>query len=329
MNGCRPTWRSILLAVVYLAAQPWTEIGAKASERVYKVGSIAYGKAGGPGYTRRSWREELRQLGYVEGRNLVVEERFAEGSAARAVELASELVRLNVDVIVAQATPTAHAVKSVTRTVPIVVAAADPVGTGLVASLARPGGNITGISNNLLEPAAKRLELLREAIPGLDRVAYLASTQDPAAPLFVQQVTDAGRQLGVAIEPVFVEGPAQFDAAFAAIRAARAKAILVQPLFTIDRAAVLALARREGLPVASDFRVFAESGALLAYGLDGAEHQKRIAAFIDRILKGARPADLPMEEPTKYELVVNLRTAKELGITLPQALLLRADEVIE
>jgi putative tryptophan/tyrosine transport system substrate-binding protein len=323
-----PRRRLLAIAASWIAA---TVIPAEtlASEKVFKVGSIAYGKAGGARYTPGSWREELARLGYVEGGNLIVEERFAEGSAARAAEHARELVGLKVDVIVTQATPTAHAAKSVTSTVPIIVAAADPVGTGLVASLARPGGNITGISNNLLEPAAKRLELLREAMPGLDRVAYLASTEDPAAPLFVRQVEEAGRRLGVVVAPVFVDGAAGFDQAFAAIRAARAQAVLVQPLFTIDRTALLALAQRDALPVASDFRVFAESGALLTYGLDGTEHQKRLASFIDRILKGAAPASLPMEEPTKYELVLNLRTARELGIALPQALLLRADEVIE
>lgn len=304
-------------------------IGAIASERVFKIGSIVYGRQGGAGFTRGSWREELGRLGYVEGRNLIVEERFSDGSPERATEHAIELVRLNVDVIVAQTTPTAHAAKSVTGTVPIVVSAADPVGTGLVSSLARPGANVTGISNNLLEPTAKRLDLLREAMPGLDRVAYLATTKDPAAPLFVRRVKEAGSRLGVAVEPVFVEGAAEFERAFIAIRAAGAKAVLVQPLFTVDRAVLLALAHQHALPLASDFRVFAEGGALLTYGLDALEHQKRLANFVDRVLRGANPAELPMEEPTKYDLVLNLRTARALGIELPRSILLAADEVIE
>jgi putative tryptophan/tyrosine transport system substrate-binding protein len=303
---------------------------AVAAERVFKIGAIAQGKlGGGQGFTRSSWRDEMRALGYVEGRNLVIEERYAEGSPARALEVARELVALSVDVIVTQATPTAHAAKSATTSIPIVISAADPVATGLVDSLARPGGNITGISLNLLEPAGKRLELLREAIPGLDRLGYLASTRDPAAPFFVQQIERAGRSLGVAVHPVFVAGPEQFEAAFAAMRSSGARAVLVQPLFTIDRAAILALAERERLPVASDFRLFAESGALLSYGLDGVEHNKRLAAIIDRVLKGARPADLPIEEPTKYELVVNQKAARSLGIALPASVLLRADEVID
>jgi putative ABC transport system substrate-binding protein len=211
-------------------------------------------------------------------------------------------------------------------------AAADPVGTGFVASLARPGGNITGLSMMMPDLAGKRLELLRDVLPGVTRVAFLAHGGDPAHRRFLEETQVAARKAGVQIQSVVVRSPDEFDGAFSAMVGERAGALIVQPLFVIvpeHRRRVVDLAARNRLPAISDFREFADAGALMSYGPHGLDQIRRAAIYVDKILKGGKPADLPVEQPTRFELVINIKTAKALGVTLPQSILIRADQVIQ
>jgi putative ABC transport system substrate-binding protein len=281
-----------------------------------------------PEHTQARFRKALRDLGYVEGQNILVEYRSAPaGQTDRLADLATELVRLKVDVIVAQFTPSAQAAKRATADIPIVMApAGDPVGTGLVASLARPGGNVTGLSGMGAELSGKLLQLIKELLPAVTRVAALVHTTDPFARPFLDQIRSAARSLGVQIQPVVVGGPEEFDGAFAAMVKERAGAVLVQGLLATKRTADLAVKHR--LPAFSAGRTFAETGGLMSYAANADDIVRRAAVYVDRILKGAKPADLPVEQPTKFELVINMKTTNALGLKIPQSLLLRADEVI-
>jgi putative tryptophan/tyrosine transport system substrate-binding protein len=277
----------------------------------------------------KALREGLRELGYAEGQNLVFEFRSADGNADRLPNLAAELVRLPVDVIVATFTPCALAAKQATTTVPIVMAAvADPVGSGLVQSLARPGGNITGFSNMAAEIAGKSVELLRDMLPSLKRVAVLANPLDPFTRPFLEQVNLAGRTIGIEIAPIaMARGPDEVEAAFALIAQERSQAVVVQGIFFSKTVADLALRHR--LPSASVLRQFAQAGGLVSYGADVPDIFRRCAVVVHKILQGTKPADLPVELPTKFELVINLNTATSLGLDVPWFLQQRADEVIE
>ncbi len=278
-------------------------------------------------------RQGLRELGYVEGQNIVIEHRFAEGKVDRLPDLAAELVRLKVDIIVARTTPVVQAAKNATSTIPIVIAAADPVRLGFVASLARPGGNITGTSSIMPELAGKRLELLREILPKLSRVAFLAHGGDPAHRLFIKEAQAAGESIGVQIQPLVVQGPDEFKGAFSAMARERAGALIVQPLFsnTLGQGPLIAdLATKSRLPTISDPREFAEAGGLMSYGPDTlAFWGRRLPIYVDKILKGTKPADLPVEQPTKFDFIINLKTAKQIGLTIPPNVLVRADKVIK
>ena len=274
-------------------------------------------------------REGLREFGYAEGQNFAFEVRSADGNTDRLPELASELARLPVDVIVATFTPCALAAKQATTTIPIVMAAvADPVGSGLVQSLARPGGNITGFSNMAAEAARKSVELLRDMLPSLKRVAVLANPLDPFTTPLLQQVRLAGQTTGIEIAPVaMARGPNEVGAAFAKMTEERAEAVVVQGIFFSRTVADLAAKYR--LPSASVLRQFAEAGGLMPYGADVPDIFRRCAALIHKILQGMKPSDLPVELPTKFELVINLKTAKAFGLDVPWFLQQRADEVIE
>jgi putative tryptophan/tyrosine transport system substrate-binding protein len=284
-----------------------------------------------------AFRQGLRDLGYVEGSNLVIEYRSAEGKVERLPALAAELIALNVDVIVAVTTPATLAAKQATRTIPIVfVGAADPVGSGLVATLARPGGNVTGLTNLSAELGGKRLELATQVVPGVSRVAVL---YQPGA--FVERTekdmlkaTDvAARALGVRLQVVEARGPADFDRAFSDMTRARAGAltVLTSPIFNtpVERGRLVDLAAKTRLPTVYPWREGVDAGGLMSYGPSNAELWRRAATYVDKILKGAKPGDLPVEQPTKFELVINLKTAKALGLTIPPSLLSRADEVIQ
>jgi putative ABC transport system substrate-binding protein len=278
-------------------------------------------------------RVGLRTLGYVEGHNLVIEYRSAEGRFDRLPDLAAELVRLHVDVIVALVTQASLAAKNATSTIPIVMmAVGDPVGAGLVASLARPGGNVTGTSGMAVEVASKLLELLQQVAAKIHRVSVL---WNPANAVFQGQMVKAteaaGRSMGIQLQMLAARDVKEIDRAFAALTKGRAEALIVlpDPVFVAQHSRIAAFAARSRLPSVSGSRGYAEEGGLITYGPDFFELGRRTAAYVDRILKGAKPGDLPIEQATKFELAINLKTAKALGLTIPSSLLQRADQVIE
>ena len=291
------------------------------------VGVLVIGKPD-PSAILQRFREELRKLGYVEGRNIRVEIRSADGNLDRLPALAAALVRDQVDVIAALFTPAVLAAKAATSAIPIVmIGAGDPVGMGLVTSLARPGGNITGMAGLTAELAAKQVELLKEALPNLSRIAALCNAADPFSKPFLVQIEHAGRAQRIDIVPVEVAAGASLDAAFPAMAADKIGAVIVQPSLPLAHVAQLALRYR--IPAVSPNGPFAGAGGLMSYANAPEEGPRLAASFVDRILKGAKPADLPVEQPMRYRLLVNLKTAKALGLTLPPAFMLRADEVIE
>ena len=279
-----------------------------------------------------AFRQGLRELGYAEGQNIAIESRFAEGKWDQLPGLAAELVRVKVDVIVTYTTPATQAAKQATGTIPIVVATViDPVAAGLVASLAHPGGNITGLSQMVPELVGKQLEVLKEVAPKISRVALLSNPANPAHALAIRDVKAAARSLGVQLQLLEARGPSEIESAFAAMTTERAGAVivLVDSMLIDHRTRIADLAARRRLPTVSATIETAEAGGLMAYGPSVRDMFRRAAAYVDKILKGAKPADLPIEQPTKFELVINLRTARALGLTIPQSLLFRADEVIQ
>ena len=280
-----------------------------------------------------AFRQGLRELGWVEGQNIVIDYRYAEGRVDRLPDLAAELVRLKVDLIVSWGTQGVTAAKNATETIPIVmIAVRDPVGTGLMASLARPGGNVTGVSGYAgLEIVAKQLELLKETVPKIRRVAILSNPTNAYHQLAIRDVNVAARSLGVQLQLLEARGPNEFDGAFAAMAKERVGALLVlsDAMLNSHRTRLADLAARSRLPAAYGVRESVEAGGLMSYGPSFLDLFRRSAAYVDKILKGAKPGDLPVEQPTKFELVINLKTAKALGLTIPQSLLQRADEVIQ
>ncbi len=272
-------------------------------------------------------RDALRERGYVEGENVQFTVRSAGGKPDLSRGLADELVRLPVDIIVVWQTPAAFAASQATTQIPIVMGmVADPVGSGLIASLARPGGNITGLAGTTAELGAKILQLIREALPATRRVAILANATDPFTKTFVAQIELAGQALGIATQTQVVRGVEDYEGAFAAMKKERTDAVIVQP--SLPRKPAIELALKQRLPAMSPSLYFTGEGGLLSYAANLDDSYRRTAHFVERILKGAKPADLPVEQPTRFELRVNLVTAKALGISIPQSFLLRADEVI-
>jgi ABC-type uncharacterized transport system substrate-binding protein len=319
--------RAFVAGSVGLLAAP---LAAAAQERgkIPRVGVLVAESAPHP-FTE-AFRSGMRELGYVEDRNIAIEWRYADGLFSRAVELATELVRLHVDVIVAHHTPAVRASMNVTSSIPIVMSPAGaPLQAGLVKSLARPGGNVTGLSSMEAELGDKRLELLRSAMPRLHRVAILGAKTDPFTQPYVQDFQSAAARAGLQLQPVLVDGPDEFDGAFEAMRASGAQAVMIQPLFQPHTARIVELGAKHRLAIMSSYRDTTQAGGLLSYSADHAAYFQRAAMFVDKILKGAKPADLPIEQPTKFELVINLKTAKALGLTIPPAVLARADEVIQ
>ena len=308
---------------------------AARAQQAAKVPRIGYlqGSVATLPHLREAFRQGLRDLGYVEGRNIVVEYREAEGHAERFPALAADLVALKVDVIMVTNTPGALALKQATRTIPIVFTSADPVASGLVTSLARPGGNLTGLSGLSPELAGKCLELLKQAVPGVTRVAALWSRGygEPTDKNTLKEADVAARALGVQLQVVEARGPEDFDRAFADMSRARAGSLIVfgSNILIVERRRVVELAAKNRLPAVYQFREFVEAGGLMSYGSNFPDQVRRAATYVDKILKGAKPGDLPVEQPTKFEPVVNLKTAKALGLTVPQSVLARADEVIQ
>jgi putative ABC transport system substrate-binding protein len=307
---------------------------AQQAAKIARIGILALNRAAAP-HVPEAFLQGMRDLGYVEGRNLAIEYRDAEGKPERLHALAAELVSLKVDVILAGGTPQALAAKQAARTLPIVfVGAADPVTSGLVTSLARPGGNVTGLSILAPELVGKRLELLKQAVPEVSRVAVL--WQPGAMGERTEKDTQKGAEVAaraLGVRPQFVEarGPEDFDRAFSEMTRARAGALTVLPstMFSNERRRLVDLAAKNRLPAVYQSREFVDAGGLMAYGPNFADLFRRAATYVDRILKGAKPADLPVEQPAKFELVINLKTAKALGLTIPPSLLQRADEVIQ
>jgi putative ABC transport system substrate-binding protein len=271
--------------------------------------------------------EGLRELGWIEGRNIVIERRYAEENHDRLQNLAAELVRLKVDVIVAGDSLAIPAAKQATRAIPIVMTVSgNPVGSGYVASLARPGGNITGLTNVAPDLVGKRLELLKEAVPGISRVAVLGTPNSPG-----KEIPHAARALNVRLQVLKVQKPAEFERAFEAAKEERAEALMVlpSPMTNRYRKRIVNLAARNRLPAMYALAEYAEVGGLMSYGPSIPDLQRRAAVYVDKILKGAKPADLPVEQPTRFELVINQKTAKQIGLTIPPSLLVRADKIIE
>jgi putative ABC transport system substrate-binding protein len=320
---------AVALAVVILAWPLASE--AQPATRVWRVGYLGYAY---PTEARdlEAFRQHLRELGYVEGKNLVLESRLAESSFERLPAVVAELVSLKLDVIAAYGNQTIEALRRATQTIPIVmIVAGDPVGAGLVTSLARPGGNVTGLSSLSEGLSAKRLELLAQTVPGMTRVGVLMEPNSRNHATYLREIKTVGQRTGIAVLGLEARGRDEIERAFAALTKARAQGLIVlpTPVALMHQTQILELASKNRLPAMFPWREFTERGGLMAYSTNRAEMYRRSATFVDKILRGAKPADLPVEQPTKFELVINLKTAKALGLTIPQSVLGRADHIIE
>jgi putative ABC transport system substrate-binding protein len=320
--------RRFVLAALGALGAP--RIGA-AQGNIPRIGVITFGfpPASSP---LEALRRALREHGYAEGKSVLFEYRFAQGNAGALPALAAELVRLNVDVIVTEGTPTAVALKRTTQTIPVVMAVvSDPVALGLVASLSHPGGNMTGLTFSVADRPGKQLQLLKETAPGAKVVGLLHNSARPDTAEHLKDAHAAARALGLALRLVGAKSPADLDASFDALLDARPQALvsLGDGMLWGNRKRIVEFAARNRLPAVFPEREFAEDGGLMAYGPDVASNFRRAAALVDKILKGAKPADLPIEQPTKLELVINLKTAAVLGVKIPGAVLVRADELIQ
>jgi putative ABC transport system substrate-binding protein len=313
-----------------------TPLAAKAQQaaKVYRIGLLGGSPPNSPG-GRRAWEgffRGMRELGYVEGQNILVEGRFYGDHTERLPTLAAELVRLKVDIIVAGAAPAPEAAQRATSTIPIVMAIhADPVGSGLVASLAKPGRNITGLSTFAPELTGKRLQLLKEVVPGISRVAMLTNPTDTTQAFLLREAKVAAGPLKVRLQVLEARAPSDLAGAFSAMTKERAGGVIVinSSMFTAERTRIAELAAQSRVPAIYAVKDFAEAGGLMTYGISLGESFRRAATYVDKILKGAKPSNLPIEQPTTFELVINLKTAKALGLTIPPSLLGRADEVIQ
>jgi putative ABC transport system substrate-binding protein len=304
---------------------------AQQTGRVPTIGFLGSATPATQGQWVAAFVQRLRELGWVEGHNLTIDYRWAEGRSERFAEIAAEIVRLKVNVIVTVTTPAALAAKQATSVIPIVFAAAgDPVGTGLVASLARPGGNVTGLSNLISDTGGKKLQLLREIVPDLGRLAIMANVSNPAVVLELDDAQAAARTLGLEVAISEVRRVEDIASAFDALKG-RADALYVcaDPLMYTHRIRINTLALSVRLPTMHGIREYVEAGGLMSYGANIADLFRRNAEYVDKILRGAKPSDIPVEQPTKFDLVINLTTARALGLTVPPTLLARADEVIE
>jgi len=321
------TW---LLATVLLTAVSLAE--AQQPKRIPQIGYISYGSL----EIEKSWlavlQQGLRELGYLEGKNIVIEQRHAAGRSEKLPELLAELIRLKVDVLVAAGDPAAHAAKEATSAIPIVmVSSPDPVGTGLIASLAHPGGNVTGLSDFHAGVITKRFEVLKDVVPLMSRVAVLLNPANRSNTLQLKDIQATAPAFRVTIISLEAKGPDDIDGTFAAIGKERPGALLVvgDKLFASQQNRIFEFVGKSRLPAIYSQRGYVEAGGLMSYGTNFADQYRRVATYVDKILKGAKPADLPVEQPTKFELVVNLKAAKQIGLTVPPSVLFRADKVIK
>ena len=306
---------------------------AQQPTKILRIGFLAAATPATAAHLLEAFKQGLHEHGYVEGKNTVLELRFGEGKAEQFPILAAELVRLKVDVIVALTNPVIDAVRQATQTIPIIMpAASDPVGAGFVASLARPGGNITGLTGYSPELNGKRLEILKEAFPKLSRVALLLSPNFPGSALDLKETESAARSLGLRIQPLEVREDSDIDVSFKAMIKERADALTMfpgHPVLFVNRKKIVELAANHRLPAMYSLIEFVDAGGLMFYGPDLLAGYRRAADYVDKILKGAKPADLPVEQPTKFELVINLKTAKQIRLSIPPNVLARADRVVK
>ena len=320
-------------AALCALAAPLIAFAQKKPAKVYRIGVLNATHSAAVAYLGDTLKAGMRELGYVEGQNIVFERRYADSKPERLSELAAELVRIKVDVIVTGTDAAIVALKQETQTIPIVMAAStDPVGTGFVATLARPGGNITGLSLMSPELSGKRLELLSEVVPGIARVAFFWNPDIRGALFEYKETQAAARTRHLQLYSIEARRAEDLERAFAAISNLKAQALIVQapnPVAVTNQERIVSFAQKNRLPSMFGVSQFADSGGLMSYGSNAAERWRRAAVFVDKILKGAKPADLPVEQPTKFELVINMKTAKALGLTIPQTILVRADRVIE
>lgn len=321
----------VALALGIVSAPPFSQ--AQQAPKMARIGFICGQPAESGRYLLDALREGLRQLGYLEGQNIVIEARWAEARPERFPDLITEMVRLKPDMLVIASTPGAVAAKHARIAIPVVfVAVSDPVGTGVVASLARPGRNFTGLSLAFGEGfSGKWLELLKEAVPRLSRAAMLVNPRHPAAATYARELQAAAGQLNVKLQVMETRDPAEIDRAFAAMVKEHVDALVVtgDPLFMAHRKRLLDLAVKHRLPAMFSFTEFVGDGGLMAYGPSLSGQHRRAAIYVDKILKGAKPAELPVEQPTEFEFAINLKTAEALGLTIPQSLVVRADRIIQ
>jgi putative ABC transport system substrate-binding protein len=325
--------RATLIVALAIALAAPLAVEAQQPSKMARIGYLKFGSAAPGTPLFEAFRQGLRELRWVEGQNIAIEVRYAEGKQDRLPEFAADLVNLKVDLIFASTTPAALAAKRATTTIPIVIGfVADPVGSGLVARLARPGGNITGWTHLAgVELNAKRLEILREAVPGAVRIGALWNPANPIHGPSLKEVEAAARRFKVQLHPIGVQDPQKLEATFSAMTQERVQALTVPPdgMFLAYQARITALAAKHRIPTMYGVRELAEAGGLMAYGVNLPDMYRHGAFLVDRILKGANPGTLPVEQPTKFELIINVKTAKALALTIPQSVLGRADHIIE
>jgi len=315
---------TLLTSAVFQLAQ------AQKPAKIHRIGYLAARSTPEP--RDEGFRQGLRDLGYIEGKNIAIEYRYARGKIEELAGFVTEMVRLKVDVIVATGTPAAQRAKQATSVIPIVIAIGDdPVEMGLIASLAHPGGNVTGVTTLATELRGKMLELLKEVVPRLTRMAVLWSPVDPRFVLNFKESEAAARSLGLRLQSLEVRGPDELESAFRAATKERAEALIMlrAPVINAHLKSIADMAIKSRIPAIHDDSVFVEAGGLISYGTDFPHLYRRAAHYVDRILKGTKPADLPVEQPTRFELTVNLKTARQIGLTIPQRVLTRADKVIK
>ena len=333
MEGAKAINKKFFWIVTFLLLAVGTFAEAQQPTKVPRIGYLSASSASSISFRVEALRQGLRELGYVEGKNIVIEQRYAEGKPDRVPALAAELVRLTVNVIVTAGPLPTRAAKEATVTIPIVMTnEGDPVGTGFVASLARPGGNITGLSNLAPELSGKRLELLKEIVPRLSHVAFFGTSTLPGNAQSLKETELAAGALGVQLQYLDVLSPRDIETAFQAASKGRSDAVLMMAagsFLNTHRTQVVDLAVKSRLPAIYNFPEFVEAGGLMTYGVSTTDLSRRAATYVDKILKGAKPADLPVEQPTKFEFVINLKAAKQIGLTIPPNVLVRADKVIK
>jgi len=318
------------LTIATVVAGPIAE--AQQAKKIHKIGFLsASSQSSFVSASTQALLQELQTLGYVEGKNILIEYRAAEGKYDRLPNLVDELIGLKVELIIANSALAARPAKVATKKIPIVVYSGDPVGAGLVASLSHPGGNVTGVTDLSADLSGKRFELLKEIVPGLVRVAVLWDSEGPVPVLAFKETQEAARAMGLQIQSLEVRGPSpDFEAILNGAIKGRARALLVinNPLISVHRQSIVENVQKRGLPAIYPDRRFMEDGGLMSYGVDNLRLFARLAYFVDKILKGAKPADLPVEQPTKFQLIINLKTANQIGLAIPPNVLARADRVI-